>query len=70
MSGLVDMFWLWQYMLLAGVLGIAIVMALLIWWCVRIRDRWLGTTVAALGAWLAATWFGAFVRKHTRPRGT
>ena len=68
MTGLVDMFWLWQYMLIAGAVGVAFVLALAVWACTRIPDRAIGTTLAAIGAWAAATWFAVFVRKHTRPR--
>lgn len=68
MTGLVDSFWLWHYLLLAGALGIALALALAVWGCTKIPDRWLGTTLAAVGAWAAATWFATFVRRHTRPR--
>ena len=68
MSGLVDSFWLWHYMLIAGAVGVALALALLVWWCTKIPDRFLGTTLAAIGTWVAALWFATFVRRHTRPR--
>ena len=68
MSGVVDMFWVWQYLVLAGALGVALLLALAVWACTRIPDRWLGTTLAAAAGWVAALWFAMFTRRHTRPR--
>jgi len=69
MSGLVDTFWLWHYMLLAGVIGVALAMTLLVVMCAKAKSRLVGATIAAIGGWLAATWFGSLVRRHTRARG-
>jgi hypothetical protein len=69
MGGLVDSFWLWNYMLIAGAIGVALLLALVVFWCAKLRSREAGTALAAAAAWMAATWFAQFVRRHTRPRG-
>ena len=66
--GLIDSFWLWHYLLLAGCLGVAFALALVVWWCARCGDRWVGTTVAAVAGWVAALWLSQVVRRRTRPR--
>ena len=68
MTGLVDSFWLWHCLIIAGALGVAFVLALAVWGCTKIPDRWLGTTLATVAGWAAALWFAATVRRHTRPR--
>jgi hypothetical protein len=67
-SGLVDPYLLGEIKTAFAVVGVCAILALLVWACTRIPDRWLGTTLAAVAGWVAATWFAVFVRKHTRPR--
>jgi len=67
-TGLVDSFWLWHYLLILGAVGVAFVLALAVWGCTKIPDRWLGTTLAAVAGWVAALWLATFTRRHTRPR--
>lgn len=68
MSGVVDPYLLHDIAKWVVVVVCAALLTVAVWACARVKDRFLGTTLAAVAGWVAALWLATFTRRHTRPR--